>query len=182
MTGAGALLLLLLLQDDPAVLAGAPATEGGGGFVGPAARLRPFISGPNTVTPTAGANNLALLIPAAEPLSVGLPPVQPVLGRRISVPYRVRRVGVRSGQTAALALDVAPRPRFQVVWDGLVKADRDALLAWIAEELEGTRFAFDLEVEGPGSTPVTVRPVADALDEWMDKAAYRISLEVEEVF
>lgn len=180
MTGWLLLLMLMGETEGPLGASGESAPEGVPGPT-PAVQLAPWTTGPNTITPTAGEGGLAILIPIAEPLSVGAPPLAPVLVRRLAVGYPVRRVQVRSGEIAALALDTKPRPRFSVLWDGLEKSDRDLLLAWIKGDLEGTRFAFDLAVDGTEEV-VTVRPVADALDEWRNKAAYAVSMDVEEVF
>lgn len=138
---------------------------------------------------TRGADPLSpqppLLIPEAEPLSQGEPPYPPQLVDRLMIGWDRRRVGCRSGQTITCGLATAPRPRLSVRWDGLTKAERDALLAFLRDDVEGTTKAFDLRPDGPdepGVGIVTVRAIADAVNTWQTKGAWRIEAECEEVF
>jgi hypothetical protein len=150
--------------------------------VSTAIKLHPAARGQDPLTPTPGVDDLALLIPEAEPLSQGLPPVTPALVRRLTSDWTETRrdARCRSGWRITCQLDVAPRPTIEVRWT-VDRADRDIIRAWIDSTLEGTRLAFDVAIDDDANT-IVVRPLEDAADEWVNKNGYVISMRCEEVF
>ncbi len=145
-------------------------------------KFKPYARGPDPIQPMGGVGGLALYIPADEPLSSGPPPIAPALLRSMTVPHSRRLGGVVSGQTASLALDLVPRPRWTVSWIGWEFAERNQILVFLRDTCRSGLFGFDVEVDGPGTGAVMVRALEEARDSWETQAAYRIDVEVEEVF
>lgn len=151
---------------------------------GPApVKLGTFSPGGQTITPPApGTNGWHPLAAIAEPISVGLPPHRPDLVARGSFGTPARVLESAAGYTHAAPLDVAGRPRYAVTWTGRTKAVRDALVNWFASTERLGTFAFDLEADGPGTAPITVRPVGPPTYRWGSKSGHDVEVECEEVF
>jgi hypothetical protein len=156
----------------------------------PAIQLADFAAGPETVDPLADATFRAL-VPVAEPISAGAPPVLPSLVDRIQAVWPVSRRRTRSGWLITAPTATRPRPRFTLTWPGLTQEEADALLEFLEVDVGRTRFAMTVQVDGPlaGSAgAITVRPLAPVGRELVHRIAgtdglYAIGpLEVEEVF
>ncbi len=154
-----------------------------------AVKLRGFCVGPQTITPLVGEDDLALLVPADEPISVGAPPVAPDLVSDISfVDAGAVRMRDSAGYVVSWARDViAGRPRFTVSWTGLTKTERDLVIEFlrgveITTQVAGGRNAFDIELDGESSGVTKVRPVEKFRDSWEHMTAYKVSVAVEEVW
>lgn len=139
-----------------------------------AIRFRDWQPPADTVTPLT-----PWLLPADEPVSVGEPPVAPTLVSVLRVGLPRRSVRCASGWRITAPLDLVARPRMTVTWDGVTKADRDAVLAFLRDEVGHRAGAFGVRLDGPASELTTVRPLEDARDEWIHKHAYRVTIEVE---
>jgi hypothetical protein len=104
----------------------------------------------NTLTP----------VPIDEPLSAGAPPVAPDLVRRITLPQDGVAGGrVRSGELITWATATGSRPRYRVVWTHLTQSQRDLLQAFIVQDLEGRRYAMDVQIDGLVYGGVGVAPL-----------------------
>ena len=152
-------------------------------------QLEGWVTGPETVDlfEGAGAEDFVALIPADEPIAAGagFPPVTPDLVTAIEVPTRVRSVSCRSGERQTSPAETKPRARFEVRWTGLTLAERDELVAWFRDEVQGRLLAFWIEPDAPepaGSGVVAVRPIAEPAYTWQTKAAHDCAVQVEEVF
>jgi hypothetical protein len=168
-----------------ATLAGPPAAPAEAlTGVGAAVRLKPFFSGADPLVLTAGEDGLAFLIPAAEPLSAGAPPVPPVLLQGLSTQHNGRVMPTRSGQVATTSLQTMPRPTVTVKWDGLTLTERASVLSFLRDTCGAGVLAFDLEPDGPGSGAVKVRQVGpESLEDvWESRPAYSVTVQCEEVF
>lgn len=155
-----------------------------------AVKLRPFTMSPQTLTPTAGVDNLAILVPTGEPLSVGAPPVRPglVAGVGFSPDGAGRVMNDSAGYAVSSPLDVkgSRRPLFDVEWDGVTLAERNLVVAFLQgldlpTQVGHERSAFDVELDGPGSGVTHLRPIEPFIDEWMAMAAYRVKVRCEQV-
>lgn len=148
----------------------------------PAVPLRPWRQGPDTTAPVAGEQGFAALVPIAEPISAGEPPVAPDLVERMETAWPVARVALASGQTRSTLTGLCARPRFRLVWTGLEFDERNALLAFLRGEVRGAGLAMTVRIDGPGSEAITVIPVADPVDTWLGRPAWSVEVEVEEVW
>lgn len=176
-------MLLLTLNLEPGSPAAAVAIAAKA-----AVKLKAFTMPAQEVEITAGEDDLALLIPSVEPLSVGFPPVRPKLVAEISFDAGTRIVEDSAGYVTGMPLDVsgAYRPRFKVQWVGLTLAERNQVRAFlgngdIASCVCHTRNAFDVELDGPGSGATKLRPVEAFRDVWEGKPAYGIEVLCEQV-
>lgn len=121
----------------------------------------PWRSPDPTVTPSigTGSGQLIALVPVAEPLSVGAPPVLPSFVRAVEPGYAgmVRSVRSVSGHLKTSRTRSAPRPRFTLEWVGLSLSQRNALWSWMFGDVGGggTLQAFTLEIDGPGTSSTT---------------------------
>lgn len=143
-----------------------------------AVQLRPFRGGTDSVT--LDSDQLAL-VPVAEAISVGEPPVTPTSVGPLTVGRPVRSSRSVSGVAVTAPLDVAPRPRFGVRWGGIDKTERDALLAFLRDDAQDGAFGFDLRPDGSGSDVMSVRALAPARDGEDGEGSYTVDLEVEEL-
>lgn len=118
----------------------------------PAITLAPFRSPAPAFTPSIGTGSTQLipLVPVAEPISVGAPPTAPNFVTSVDPGYDgvVRSRRTASGHLKTSTTRSAPRPRFSVEWRGLSKSERDALWAWILQDLGVTEKAFTVELDG----------------------------------
>lgn len=123
----------------------------------PAIQLAPWKGTPNSVTPSVGTGSgqLIALLPVAEPVSVGAPPTLPsfVQGVETDLAGEVRRVRSISGHLKTTARTSGHRARFSVQWEGLTKAQRDAMWSWLNTTVGGggTLRAFTIAIEGEGA-------------------------------
>ena len=176
------LLTLNLTSLDPAAAIATAAQA--------AVKLRLFLRGPQAVVITAGEDDLALLIPSDEPISVGPPPIAPALIEELSLSDDagggVRTVPDSAGYIVSMPLAGGYRPRFSVRWQGLTFSERNLVLEFLrgvdfTSQVAGGRSAFDVELDGPGSGVTKVRPVEPFSDTWETKTAYTIEVKVEEI-
>ncbi len=139
--------------------------------------------GAGSVTPTGGVGGLVLALPADEPLSVGPLPVAPDLVRSVDLAYAVRSVRSRSGALVTSPLASVPRPAYRLSWSRLTESEAAELRAFMVDDAEGVRFAFDLEIDGVGSgATVTVRALGPLVFERVAVGVLRVpELLVEEV-
>lgn len=156
---------------------------------GAAVKLRPFTAGPQTVMPIAGEDDLALLVPADEPISAGAPPLRPGLVEEMTLtPAAVRRMHDSAGYTVSARMDNIPgaggRARFKVRWKGMNKSERDSVIGFLRSvtQVGGTWRSFDVELDGPGLGVTRVRPIAAFRDTWAMMTGYSVEVDVEEVF
>lgn len=162
-------------------------------------KLKDWISGPHVLVPTPGAGadaDLVALVLIAEPLSAGPPPVKPSLVKRMAAPWRVGRAMVGSGQRRTMAMETEPRTAgWNLRWASLTQTERDLLVAFLREDLNGTRFGMDIEVDGAGETAslVVLRPIGMWNETLVGprkngtvggvwKAVYTVELVAEELF
>lgn len=128
----------------------------------PAGQFYPFTTGPERRPAVPGECDLAFLIPDVEPLTVGEPPLVPVLVEAMEIRYRRRDRRTRSGQRVLVPTSTKLRPRFRVRWGPLTLAEREILRAWFRDELQGGRYAMTLRVDGPNTPPAAFRMVDPA--------------------
>ena len=157
----------------------------------PAVTLRPWTVGPDPVTPTAGVDGLAMLVPVAEPVSVGACPVRPTLVKQMMVGFGVREARTVSGHTRTRPVYTRQRPEFQVGWSSLTLAQRNTVYTWWMSTLRGTLLAFSLDVDGEGNGAVKVRCKGSMREVWMTRGGgtsatesmvFNLDVDVEEVF
>ena len=149
----------------------------------PAVKVSDWKQGAEALTLTPGEDDLALLLPAAEPVSVGEPPYAPDLVARLSTGHRVRLARCRSGELISHSLGTKARPVLTLAWSGLTLAERDTLTDWFRDTVQGTRNAFTIRPDGPDTTTVNVRLLTDMTSSWRSRPAYDIlDVAVEEIF
>lgn len=122
------------------------------------AQLRDFETGSDPVTLVAGEDDLELLVPLSEPLSVGAPPVRPSLVRRIEIPggASIRRsVG---GHPKVRDREGASRPQYEISWGALTQAEHDTLRDWLDNTLNLTEFAFEVNLDDDDETEMGYEP------------------------
>jgi len=151
----------------------------------PAVKLGPWSGGADSSSPgpVEGVDGFRALVPVVEPGSVGAPPVAPDLVREVRAPFDVRMVRACSGQPVTCPNNGEPRARFTVGWKTVTRVERYALILWARDVVQGTRFGWDLEVDGiGGSTTRTVRFLEDPTISWKGTAAFELEeIEVEEL-
>lgn len=151
----------------------------------PAVKLGPWSGGADSSSPgpVEGVDGFRALVPVFEPGSVGAPPVVPDLVREVRAPFDVRMVRACSGQAVTMPSNGEPRARFMVGWKTVTRAQRDALVLWVRDVVQGTRLGWDLGVDGiGGSTTRTVRFIEDPTHAWKGTGAFELEeLEVEEL-
>lgn len=131
------------------------------------------------------AEGLSLLVPAVEPLSAGLIPVRPTLITSVTRPYPQRSIRCGTGHPITMPLQTKPRPLYSLHWIGIPRPDRDTLLTFFREELEGIKFGFDVETDGPDvpASLLTLRFLIDPTVTWKAKAVHELPpLMAEELF
>ena len=146
----------------------------------PAVQYKPFLLGTqDPIVPgdggDAGAEDLALLVPPVEMLSAGFPPVPPAFVTKVQTSSGVRRVATASGHAVTSALATTRgRSQFDVGW-GLLTADRrDALIAFLRDEVvldvdggsQGSVYAMTVEVDGPGTDSAAKLRIAAVPTGW----------------
>lgn len=147
----------------------------------PAVKFGSWATGADPVLPTAGVDGLAMLVPVAEPVSVGEPPVAPALTASMAVDWPVVTKPVR-GWDVTRAAETALRPRWRVFWPTLTKAERDLMLAWLLDDVGHGLLAWDLTVDGPEAATVKVRFVGPVSETTRGKGVWSMGGEVEEVW
>lgn len=148
----------------------------------PAVKFGTWSTGADPVTPTAGVDGLAILLPVAEPISIGEPPVAPALAAAMSIDWPVVSKPVR-GWDVTRAAGTALRPRWKVVWPTLTKAERNLMLAWLTGDVVMGLLAWDLRLDGPdGAALVKVRFTGAVPETTRGKGVWGMSGEVEEVW
>ncbi len=130
-------------------------------------KFRDWATGPETVIVDPGVgddSDLIALVPIAEPLSAGYPPIAPdFITKMGGAGFKVASCPVRSGQRRTYAQQTAPRTvKWMLRWENLTQEERDELEAFLATELQWTRVGMDVDVDGEGATESTLvlRPVA----------------------
>lgn len=130
-------------------------------------------------------DGMSLLVPADEPLSAGLIPVRPSLVTSVVRPYPQRMIRCSTGHPITAPLATKPRPLYSLQWVGINRDERDALLVFFRDKLEGIRYGFDLETDGqdvPASL-LTLRFTSDPTLTWAGKAVHQLpALLAEELF
>lgn len=151
---------------------------------GPGVQLRDFVGGPEGIDLVPGDDDLVLGVGAVEPLTVGEVPIPPDLVEEMAAPRRIRSVRYRSGGRVTSPLRSKQRARFQVGWTTLDDEQRETLLAFFRDEVGGTRYGFDVRVDGPGTDSlVTLRAVADPEHVLRAKGVHGVTVfEAEELF
>ncbi|MEO0511838.1 MAG: hypothetical protein AAF108_02960 [Planctomycetota bacterium] len=138
---------------------------------------RDLTQGPDTQTPTDVAP-----VPILEPGAISEPPYPPAFVRGVRAAYRPRITKTAAGRTRSTSLQTRPRGSFEIVWDGLNKAERDELWAWLTETVEGRLRAFTFRVDGQDETPITGILVDEPAEVQVHLNGYRISANVQETF
>lgn len=153
----------------------------------PTAKLAGFLESPGGVTITPGVDGFAALVPLAEPLSAGAPPVRPALLDGVMAGMRPARITADgAGYTGTAALATHRRPRLTVRWSGLTGAERVLLEGFFRADVGGTLASFDLEPDGEDAADVVqVRPLAviefQSLGRGPDGVLWSASVECEQV-
>lgn len=151
----------------------------------PSGQFYPFTQGVGTAAldPFSSCPALAALVPISEPLSGGVPPTRPVLVRRMRTGLPKSRVRVVSGQAITSPRRTRPRPVFEVRWAPMPQSERDALRAFLRDDVaQGVR-GMTIEVDGPATGRRTLRPLADITEQLIAVGVYdTVAVECEEVF
>lgn len=139
-------------------------TQSGGGFV---------VGG-------AGAEDFVAIVPLTEVDGAGEPPVPPTLVEACTPAWPVRRIVGGSGLAVTSPLSTRGRARYTVGWPGLAQAERDAVLAWLLDEVVigggggdgGSLRAMAIRIDGPEGDPVEVRIISAArAEELLERTA-----------
>lgn len=152
----------------------------------PAVQLRPFEHAVQPVYPDGprgGVDDLLQLVPIEEGVTYGEPPVMPVLVRRVEHDAHVRRVMSVAGTAITCPLRSAARVRYAVTWPVMSQSERDAFLVWLREEVQFTRNAWPLRIEGDDqveTTPVRLLDVAPIVE--ASRIHESVTMTVEQVF
>lgn len=165
-------------------MAGSEAPEGsvGASPLGAAVAFAPYACGPEPLTIPAGEDGFVSLVDLFEPISAGAPPIAPAFIRRIDAGGDVVRITPRSGPTITRPRLSCDRARYTVGWNGMDREARDALLAWVRDDLGGMLRGFYIEPDGPGTGAVRVRMTADYTDLWRNRPVWdSAEVECEEV-
>ncbi|GMV26935.1 MAG: hypothetical protein AMXMBFR58_29660 [Phycisphaerae bacterium] len=144
--------------------------------------LRDLTVGPQTVSvPSPGTGGWYPLTPTIEPSSVGAPPLAPSLVRGVSRQIESRILRSRSNHVATSALETAARPTFELVWGAVSTAERDQLVTFLESTAGNGLSAFDVRLDGPGSSVTKVRALSYATTQ-LPKGTHDVTARVEEVY
>jgi hypothetical protein len=136
----------------------------------PAVQLRPFAGGRDPATASGGgfvvggegAEDFVAIVPLGEVGAAGEPPVEPDIVEGVTPGQTVRRIVSGCGAVVTSATASCDRARFSVGWSAVTAAERDALIAWLLEDVAvggagGSLRAMAVRVDGPGGDTVEMR-------------------------
>lgn len=151
----------------------------------PAVQLVPLIAPAVTgVTPPVdGVDDFAALVPVAEPLSAGEPPVTPSLIVAASKQYAARMMRSVAGYSHSAALGTDARAMVNVQWDELDAGGLGDVLEWLKSVTGGDAGAAAMSVkpDGPEGDAIVVRPVADPVTVQRARDVFSVSVACEVV-
>lgn len=124
------------------------------------------------------------LVPAAEPQSAGFPPVSTYHVVTASAGRRVRSLRSVSGQLIRAPISNSRRAIYSVGWSHIDRSEDRLLREFFGSAgVAGTQFCFEVEVDGPGSDVLRLRPLDLVAFELVNVGVYRIpDFNCEEVF
>ncbi|MEM1183698.1 MAG: hypothetical protein AAGI53_01715 [Planctomycetota bacterium] len=122
-----------------------------------AIRVAPYSRGPDAVAVVNAVNGLRTMLPTAEPLSVGEPPIEPSRVQRAAPVWPVRRLRLACGLLKTSSMDADPRTTFDAEWTGLDAGQRGLLEAFFEDTCGSGVNAMTLYPDGRGGDPVAVR-------------------------
>lgn len=124
-----------------------------------AIKFRPWRAAPSSVaTPVPGAGGFQALVPLTEGVSTGAPPVAPSFVEAATRSFPRRLVRGRSGWAQSSPLP-GGRLTGVVRWVGLDRAQRDALIEWLDQDVRGRLLVWDLEIDSGEADGIGVLPV-----------------------
>ena len=144
--------------------------------------LAGWFAGADPVTPVAGVDGFEPLIPTAEPVSIGDPPVVPDLVDGLDAGWSVTRKLVASGQVITRSAMTECRPRLTLRWTALTLTQRNLMRDFIDADLPNGVKAFRLYPDGADGDAVKVRAVGAWRETMPAKGVYSIEVDVEEVY
>lgn len=104
---------------------------------------------------------LTPIAPTDGVLSIGAPPVRPVLPRSVRIERAQRMMRNGNGRTVISPALGRSRVEVPVAWGPMRRAERDLLEAWLRDELlageNGSAYAMTIEPDGPGNGELLVR-------------------------
>lgn len=123
---------------------------------GSALKLRDAAGGESDPSVDMVAESLEAMVPTVETISVGSPPFAPRLVEAAGVVDTVRRERCVSGWLVTAPMATGRRARWTVGWGAASSSERQDLLEWLRDTVQvganGSRFAFDLDIDGSGTT------------------------------
>lgn len=152
----------------------------------PAVPFKDYAAGPEPITLTPGVGGFAALIPYAEPLSAGEPPLPPDLVSNVRRGDTVKYLPDRAGYIKTGLQNTAGRLTGNCTWTHQTLAEREQLREWFRDTIKDGQLAFDLRVDGPESNAIKAKVRRNSIVETqlsrVGGMVYTVTLAWEEVF
>jgi hypothetical protein len=153
---------------------------------GPAVPFRGYAAGTEPITLTPGVDGFAALIPYAEPLSAGEPPLTPDLIANVRRSDMVKYLPDRAGYVKTGMQNTVGRLTGSCTWTHQTYEQRELLREWFRSTIKDGQLAFDLRIDGPDEEAIKVKArqnsIVDTQLSRVGGMVYTMTLEWEEVF